>query len=129
RFVRPAATLLIAHVMGMVTLLWKLPQYGISLVAWLQLFLFVVPVLLLLPILGSVRNLTFKFSTVRKVLREMRPLCLGAAYFKTSVLPDRLLGSFLAPGSIVILDLANRTYAGIERVLNQGIVTPMVPPL
>jgi len=129
RFVWPALTLLIAHAMGVGVVVWKLPQFGISLVAWIQLFLTGVPALLLLPILGSVRNFTFDFSTLRRVLRDMRPLCLGAAYFKTSAVPDRLLGSFLAPGSVVILDLANRTYGAIERVLNQGIVTPIVPTL
>ena len=129
RFIWPVSTLLIAHVAGMAVLMWKLPQFGIFLVAWIQLFLTVVPALLLLPVLGSMRNFTFGLSTVRQVLRDMRPLCLGAAYFKTAVVPDRLLCSFLAPGSIVILDLASRTYGAIERVLNQGIVTPVVPPL
>ncbi len=129
RFIWPVSTLLIAHAAGMGVLLWKLPQFGVFLVAWIQLFLTVVPALLLLPILGSLRNFTFGFSTVWQVLRDMSPLCLGAAYFKTAVVPDRLLGSFLAPGSIVILDLAGRTYGAIERVLNQGIVTPVVPPL
>jgi putative peptidoglycan lipid II flippase len=129
RFLRPVSTLLIAQSTGMAVLVWKLPQFGISLVAWMQLFLAVVPALLLLPVLGSIRNFTFDLSTVGQVLREIRPLCLGAAYFKTAAVPDRILGSFLAPGSIVILDLANRTYGAVERILNQGIVTPVVPPL
>jgi peptidoglycan biosynthesis protein MviN/MurJ (putative lipid II flippase) len=129
RFLWPVSALLIAQSTGMALLVWKLPQFGIYLVAWIQLFLSLVPALLLLPVLGSIRNFTFNFSTVRQVLREVRPLCLGAAYFKTAAVPDRILGSFLAPGSIVILDLANRTYGAIERILNQGIVTPVVPPL
>ncbi|MCU1309735.1 MAG: conserved rane protein of unknown function, MviN-like [Candidatus Angelobacter sp.] len=129
RFIRPAATFFFAHVVSMGILLWKLPQLGVSLVAWIQLVIAFVPAILLLPILGTVRNITFDFSVVRQVLRNMRPLSLGAAYFKTSVLPDRLLGSFLAPGSIIILDLAGRTCGAIERVLNQGIVTPIVPRL
>ena len=128
-FLWPVSTLLIAQSTGMAVLVWKLPQFGIYLVAWIQLFLSVVPALLLLPVLGSIRNFKFDFSTVRQVLREVRPLSLGAAYFKTAAVPDRILSSFLAPGSIVILDLANRTYGAIERILNQGIVTPVVPPL
>jgi putative peptidoglycan lipid II flippase len=129
RFQWPVSALLIVHVVGLGVLVWKLPQFGIALVAWIQLLLAIVPALLLLPVLGSLRNFRGDFSTLRQVLRDMGPLCLGAVYFKTAVVPDRLLGSFLAPGSIVILDLANRTYGAIERVLNQGIVTPIVPQL
>ncbi|MFB3916903.1 MAG: lipid II flippase MurJ [Terriglobales bacterium] len=129
RFVFPAAALLISHVVGAAILVWQLPRFGITLVAWIQVLITAAPALLLLPVLGSIRHGSFSSSTVRQVLRNMRPLCLGAAYFKTSIVPDRIMGSFLVPGSIISLDLANRTCAAIERILNQGIVTPILPSL
>jgi putative peptidoglycan lipid II flippase len=71
----------------------------------------------------------FDFTLLKQALRQMRPLVYGAMYYRTNFIVDRLLASFLAPGSIVILDLAQRIQAAIVRVLNQGIVTPVIPRL
>jgi putative peptidoglycan lipid II flippase len=129
RFIWPPVATLLCGVVGLALLAWKLQAYGVSLAAWVQLFMNMGPELLLLPVLGVPRKLKFDFKIVRQVVSQMRPLVFGSAYYKSGVLVDRWLASYLAPGSIVLLDLSQRTYTAATRVLNQGIVSPMVPQL
>ena len=59
----------------------------------------------------------------------MRPLVVSAFYNRTGFMVDRLIASLLAPGSIAILDLVLRVHSGIGRVLNHGVVTPIIPQM
>ncbi len=129
RFLRPVAALLASHVLGALILVYKVHSTDVRLIAWVQLMLNTLPAICLLSILRSPKHFKADFAIVRTVLRGMRPLCLGAAYFRTSTIPDRIMASFLGPGSIVMLDFVNRTYGAVERIINQGVVTPVVPEL
>jgi len=128
RFFWPPIAMLICSVAGLAVLVWKLPVYGVTLAAWVQLFVMIIPALLLIRVLGQ-PTLRLDLEPVKQLWRQMRPIMFGSAYYKSGVLADRWLGSFLAPGSIVILDFVQRTYLAVTRVMNQGIVTPIVPQL
>ena len=128
RFFWPPIAMLICSVIGLAVLVWKLPVYGVTFAAWVQLFVMIVPALLLIRVLGQ-PTLRLDLGPVKQLWRQMRPIMFGSAYYKSGVLADRWLGSFLTPGSIVILDFVQRTYLAITRVMNQGIVTPIVPQL
>ena len=129
RFIWPLMSMLIATALGIALLVWKIHTYGVVLAAWVQVFIVMVPPLMQLRILGRFSRFHFDFSLLKQALRQMRPLVYGAMYYRTNFIVDRLLASFLAPGSIVILDLAQRIQAAIVRILNQGIVTPVIPRL
>jgi putative peptidoglycan lipid II flippase len=122
-------SVLISSICGLIILLWQLPVYGVRLAAWVQLLINTVPAILLLPILGRAHQIRLDFGLLKQVWRRMRPIMLGAMYYRTYFLGDRLFASFLTPGSIVILDMCQRVHNAIARVLNQGIITPVVPRL
>jgi putative peptidoglycan lipid II flippase len=129
RFRRVAASVLVCTVVGWAVLLRWLGTGGIVLAVWVQVLMLGGPALLLLPAAGRPAGIAGSGELLREVWRRVRPLVLGATYYRTGFVVDRLLASFLAPGSIVILELAQRIDVAVVRVLNQGIVTPVVPRL
>lgn len=129
RFIWPLLTMLIATTLGIALLSWKIHIYGVVLAAWVQVLIVTLPPFMQLRVLGRFSRFRFDFSLLKQALRQMRPLVYGAMYYRTNFIVDRLLASFLAPGSIVILDLAQRVQAAIVRILNQGVVTPVIPRL
>jgi putative peptidoglycan lipid II flippase len=129
RFLWPAAAMLLCSISGLALLGWKLPKYGVTLAAWVQVLTMIVPALMLLQVLGRPTKLRLDMKMVKQVWRQMRPIMVGSAYYRSGVLADRWLGSFLTPGSIVILDFVQRTYLAAARVMNQAIVTPIVPQM
>lgn len=128
RFFWPPVAMLICSAAALALLFWKLPAYGVTFAAWVQLFLMLVPALLLIRGLGK-PMFRLDVEPLKQLWRQMRPILFGSAYYKSGVLADRWLGSFLTPGSIVILDFVQRTYLALTRVMNEGIVTPIVPQL
>ncbi len=131
RFVWPALSVLICVCGGWVLLVVGLDRWGVKLAAWAQVFIATGPALLIFPVVkigggGSCSNI---FSLGKAVWGQMRPLVISASYNRTSFLVDRLLASLLMPGSIVILDLVSRIHSAIVRVLNQGLITPILPQL
>jgi peptidoglycan biosynthesis protein MviN/MurJ (putative lipid II flippase) len=129
RFVWPLLSNALASAAGMVLLVLLLPRFGIVLASWVQVWISAAPVLLLLQLLGPPHRPLVDMQLLRQVWRRMQPLVLGTAYFRCSVVVDRLLTSFLPAGSLVMLSLAQRVHGAIARILNQGIVTPVVPAL
>ena len=129
RFLLPALCVLLASMAGLGLLLWKLPSRGVYLAAWIQLLINTLPALLLLPVLGPIGPFRLNIGLIKQVFRALRPLVLGAAYYRSGIFVDRLLASFLMPGSIVIQDMCGRVHIAIARMINQGLVTPVVPVL
>ena len=129
KFLWPAFSTLLCAALGLGVLVWKLPIYGIVLANYVQVFVNTAPGLLLLRILGRPHGVRLNVEPMKQLARQMRPLVIGSAFFRWGMLLDRWLASFLAPGSLVLLDLAQRTYGAAGRILNQGIVTPMMPQL
>lgn len=129
RFVWPLLTNVLASAGGMALMVWLLPRFGVVLASWIQVWINVVPVVLMLPMLGPPERPLLDMQLLREVWRRMQPLVFGSAYFRCIVLVDRFLTSFLPPGSLVMFALAQRVHSAIARVLNQGIVTPVVPAL
>lgn len=131
RFVWPALSVLICVCGGWVLLVFGLDRWGVRLAAWAQVFIVTGPALLIFPVVkkGGGGSCSDVVSLGKAVWGQMRPLVISASYNRTSFLVDRLLASLLMPGSIVILDLVWRIHSAIVRVLNQGLITPILPQL
>lgn len=110
-------------------LIWKLPQYGAMLAAWIQVLIWSGPVFLLLPVLGKFDSSLWSKSVLLHVWTSFYPLMTGAAYYRTGYVVDRFLASFLPQGSITILDLAQRMLSSTVTILNQGFVVTILPHL
>ncbi len=129
RFRLPALASLLGLVVGCAMLLLGLKRFGIELAAWAQVVATGIPTLLLFPSMGRIRSAAWNREVMRTIYSRIRPLTLSKAFYMVSIPLDRFLASFLAPGSIVILELANRFYTAVLRVLSQGILTPFLPVL
>jgi putative peptidoglycan lipid II flippase len=131
RFLWMAWSLLFCSLLGWGLLVMGLSQVGVRLAAWVQVFIWSGPALLLLKGLGawSWDSVSVDAEFFRELGTRMRPLLLSAACVRTGFVIDRFLTSFLASGSLVILELIWRLLAAVVRILNQGLVTPAVPTL
>lgn len=131
RFLWPAGALVVCSLVGWGLLSLGLSQVGVRLAAWVQVFLWCGPALLLVKGLGAgpSRSLSLDRPLWRELWDRLRPLLFSAAYVRTGFVVDRFLTSFLTAGSLVIFDLAWRVLAAMVRIFNQGVVTPVVPTL
>ncbi len=130
RFLWPSGAVLICSLLGWGALVAGLSTLGVRLAAWVQVLLWCGPALLLLPGLGHWSPWTVAHHVVLYDLwLRVRPLLLSAAFVRTGFVVDRLLTSFLAAGSLVLLDVTWRVMAALVRIFNQGLLTPAVPTL
>ena len=129
RFIWPAFAVLISTCAGWVFLILGLERWGVRLAAWTQAAIVLGTAVLLVPALRRPRKgaLSDLPPLLREVWCKMRPLVLSASYNRTGFVVDRFFASLLAPGSISILDLVLRIHSAIGRVLNHGVVAPIVP--
>lgn len=130
-FIRPAASVLIWSLVGWAVLVVGLPDGRVTLAAWVQVLCFTGPVLFLLPSIARwpPHGRPRFGGIIGEAWHQLRPLMMSAAYYRTGFIVDRLLTSFLAPGSVVILELVWRIHTALVRILNQGITTPILPLL
>jgi len=129
RFIVPPAAVLFSGLLSFGMLIWQLPRFGIALAAWAQVVNITLPAIILLPVLGSFRRPKVSRELAKTIGARLRPLVLSKAYYMSSAPLDRILASFLAPGSIAIFELAGRFYNAVIRILSQGVVTPFIPRL
>jgi len=129
RFVVPPAAIFLSALLSFAMLAWQLPRFGIRLAAWAQVISTTLPAILLLPVLGSFTRPQLPRQIAKTMWTRVRPLLLSKAYYMTSAPLDRILASFLAPGSIAIFELAGRFYGAVTRIISQGMVTPFIPCL
>jgi putative peptidoglycan lipid II flippase len=129
RFVFPALAILLSSLVGWSILFLGLDHFGVELAAWVQVFMLTGPALILFPGLKWKKGVSYDPALFKELWRGARPIVLSSAYGRTGVILDRIFASFLAPGSLVALDLAQRTNAAVSRILTQGLVTPIVPNL
>jgi len=89
RFVWAALSVLSCSLAGGLLLVWKLPQIGVTLAAWVQVLIFTGPAVLLFPGLGRFDQARWDLDLYRELWHRVRPLALGAAYYKTGLVVDR----------------------------------------
>ena len=129
RFRLTALSSLAGLVIGCLILITGLKRFGIEMAAWAQVVATGIPTLLLLPFAGRMRKVAWRPETMRTIYTRIKPLVWSKGIYMLSIPVDRFLASFLAPGSVVVLELANRFYTAVLRVLTQGILTPFLPTL
>lgn len=106
-------------------LLWALlPHYGVMVAAWITLGRLVLQCLLMGNALGPFVRPDFSDPALSAGWRRMKPLVLGASYYKLDPLIDRFLLSALAPGSLSLFTLAQQLYAAGGQVIGKALATP-----
>lgn len=110
-------------------LIWALPLYGVVAAAWISTLRMAVQSLLLAPGMGKPIWPDLRSSAIREAWQRIKPLLLGAAYYKTDPLIDRFLLSTAGSGNLSLYYLAQQIYGAFSQVLNKAIAAPMVPLL
>jgi peptidoglycan biosynthesis protein MviN/MurJ (putative lipid II flippase) len=126
-FVWPTTAGLLSAIAALALLLVTVRTHGIESAAWAFNLRFATECLLLTGTLGTFRRPHWRLAV--PFLRKSRPLMLGAAYFRTDVIVDRVLTSLAPPGGLSLLYLAQQLLSAIGQVLNQSVVAPTIPLL
>ena len=126
-FLWPTTAGMIAAACSLLFLLLTLKRAGVTMAAWAFNVRFGVEFLLLLVPLGNFARP--RWTEAPLLLRKARPLMLGAAYFRTDVIVDRVLTSLAPPGSLSLLYLAQQLLSAAGQVINQSVVAPLIPAL
>ena len=120
---------LLANLFGLGCLIWALPRFGITAVAWILVLRTVLQLTLLLPGLPVFRKPNWRNPNLMTIWRRIKPLLLGSAYYKTDLVVDRFLSSMTPAGGLSLLYLAQQLYGAANEIINKAIAAPMVPLL
>lgn len=113
-----------ANLMSFALLAWALPRYGIESAAWAAVLRSGISAGTL--ICGLPRgNRQFEKSALAQTWLRLRPLLLGASYFKSDALLDRYLTSLAPAGTLSIFYLSQQLYTAINQVVYRAVAQPL----
>lgn len=126
RFLWAEFTTVVSSFIGFVILLLALPRYGVVAAAWVGVLRMLVQTFLLAPGMGMPVLPDLKSSEIKVAWQRIKPLLLGASYYKTDPLADRFLLSMATSGSLSLFYLAQQIYSAINQVINSAFAAPLV---
>jgi peptidoglycan biosynthesis protein MviN/MurJ (putative lipid II flippase) len=129
KFLQAELTPVIAGAIGFALLMWLLPHFGIFAAAWINIFQIALQTLLLSPSMGRPIRVDLKSQSILEAWLRIKPLLIGAAYYKTEPVIDRFLLSMTGAGNISLYYLGQQLYGAVSLVLNKAIMAPLVPIL
>jgi putative peptidoglycan lipid II flippase len=129
RFIWSDAAPLIASLVALVLLWLFLPRYGAAGAAWIVVLRLLVQSLLLMRGMGRPRRPDFSSPVTVEIWRRIRPLILGATYYKMDPIVDRILLSTLAPGALSLLYLAQQLYGAFGQIVVKVFAVPAITGL
>ncbi|HEY0594055.1 MAG TPA: lipid II flippase MurJ [Thermoanaerobaculia bacterium] len=129
RFILAESTQLCATAIGAAALYWLLPQFGIRAAAWVSVGRSAAAALVMIPLLGTFGLAGSAGAVLRKTWERIRPLLLGAVYYKTDPLVDRILASMAPAGALSLYYLGSQIYGAGAQVLNTAVAAPLIPRL
>lgn len=123
-YIWPDVAQALANALALAVLWFLLPRYGVMAAAWITLGRLVLQCLLMGNSLGRFVRPDFKDPAIAAGWKRMKPLVLGASYYKLDPLIDRFLLSALSPGSLSLFTLAQQLYAAGSQVVTKALATP-----
>jgi putative peptidoglycan lipid II flippase len=129
RFIWSDAAPMLASLVGVALLLPLLPIYGAIAAAWIAVGRLLLQSLLLSRGMGRPLRPDLSRPAVKVLWARLRPMILGASYYKMDPLVDRFLLSSLAPGALSIVYLAQQLHGAAAQVVSKALATPAVTRL
>jgi putative peptidoglycan lipid II flippase len=129
RFIWPETSTLLSSGLGLLCLAVALPRYGVAAGAWATVARGLAQIVLLLPGMGAYRRPLAVTAQLRLAWTRLRPLLLGALYFKSDFVVDRLLASMAPAGVLSLFSLAQQAYSAAQMILGKALAAPAVPLL
>jgi putative peptidoglycan lipid II flippase len=118
---------LISGCFSFLLLIYFLPRFGIIAAAWINVVRMAFQTLLLTKNMGKPVWPNKNNPTIYIAWLRIKPLLLGATYYKTDMLVDRFLLSTASNGSLSLYYLAQQIYGAIQQICNKIIAVPLVP--
>jgi putative peptidoglycan lipid II flippase len=129
RFIWSDAAPMLASLVAVAILLPLLPIYGAVAAAWITVGRLLLQSLLLSRGMGRPLRPDFSRPTVHILWARLKPLILGASYYKMDPLVDRFLLSSLAPGALSIVYLAQQLHGAGSQVVSKALAMPAITRL
>jgi putative peptidoglycan lipid II flippase len=129
QFYWPELTPLVTAVVVFAVLLWALPKYGVEAAAWLATMRLVMQTGLLSINLGTPVRVNLRSYASLEAWKRIKPLLLGATYYKSDPLLERFLLSTASSGTLSIYYLAQQIFSAANQVLSKAMIAPLVPAL
>ena len=129
QFIWAESSVTFSNATAFVLLFAFLPSYGVVAASWINLFRMILQTLLLSPGMGRPLWPNLRAPAIQSAWLRIKPLLLGAAYYKSDPLVDRYLLSTSGSGNLSLFYLAQQIYAAVNQVLMKALATPLVPML
>lgn len=129
RFILAEAAPLVSSIGGLLLSLWALPRLGIVSIAWIMLFRSAAQIGFLLRHAPTVSAPRIKRPSIQTAWRRLRPLLIGAVYYKLDPLVDRFFASATIAGGLSLYYLAQQLYSIMLQVFTSATATPVAPTL
>lgn len=123
-YIWPDIAQALANLLALALLWLLLPVYGVIAAAWITLGRLVLQCLLMINALGRFERPDFADPALAAGWKRMKPLVLGAFYYKLDPVIDRFLLSALAPGSLSLFTLAQQLHGAASQVVTKALATP-----
>ncbi len=123
-YIWPDIAQALANLLALALLWLLLPVYGVMAAAWITLGRLVLQCLLMMNALGRFERPDFADPALAAGWKRMKPLVLGASYYKLDPVIDRFLLSALAPGSLSLFTLAQQLHGAASQVVTKALATP-----
>lgn len=120
---------MLANVFAVLLLLWLLPYYGVWTAAWISVFRLLLQTLLLQPLMGKPMMPDRARPTIKIAWQRLKPILLGASYYKMDPLLDRILLSAASSGALSLLYLGQQLHSAASQVVAKALAVPTITHL
>jgi putative peptidoglycan lipid II flippase len=129
RFLWADAAPMLANLMSVALLIWLLPQYGIWAAAWISVIRLMLQTLMLMPLMGKPTKPDRSRPTTQSAWQRLKPILLGASYYKLDPLVDRFLLSAASAGSLSLLYLSQQLHSAASQIVSKAFAVPAITQL
>ncbi len=129
KFLWADAAPMVANLIAVLVLLWLLPHYGVWGAAWVSVLRLFLQTLLLHPLMGKPITPDRTRPTIRIAWYRLKPILLGASYYKMDPLVDRFLLSAAASGSLSLLYLSQQLHSAGSQIISKAFAVPSITQL
>lgn len=123
------AASMLANLLAVLSMVWLLPRYGIWAAAWVSVGRLLMQTLLLHPLMGKPTMPDRARPTPKIAWLRLKPILLGASYYKMDLLVDRLLLSGASTGSLSLLYLGQQLHSAASQILAKAFAVPAITQL
>lgn len=129
KFIWADAAPTLANLISVLLLMWLLPHYGVWAAAWISVLRLYLQALLLMPLMGQPSMPDRSRPTTQIAWQRLKPILLGASYYKLDPLVDRFLLSTATAGSMSLVILSQQLHSAASQIITKAFAVPAITSL